>query len=65
MEIEPTRAEPGEVLAVRFPQDVDRGGAFVLEAQTAQGWDLRYFLVAGSVPVGAAEWWTPADTEGR
>lgn len=65
MEIEPTRAEPGEVLAVRFPQETDRGVAFVLEAETAEGWDLRYFLVAGSEAVGVAEWWTPADAKGR
>lgn len=65
MEVEPARAVPGEVLAMRFPQGTSRGVAFVLEEETAGGWSLRYFLVAGDESVGAAEWWTPTDADGR
>ena len=65
MEVEPERAAPGEILAVHFPQETERGIAFVLEEETADGWNLRYFLVAGDEAGGAADWWTPADAEGR
>lgn len=65
MEVEPARAEPGDILAVYFPQETERGVAFVLEEETAGGWDLRYILVAGDESSGAADWWTAADAEGR
>jgi hypothetical protein len=65
MELEPATPAPDEVLSVRFPQETQRGVAFVLEEDTASDWDLRYFLVAGSESEGAAEWWTPDEAEGR
>jgi hypothetical protein len=64
MEVEPERGTPGEILAVYFPEETERGVAFVLEEETASGWALRYFLVAGDEASGA-DWWTPADAEGR
>ena len=44
---EPATAAPGERIELYFPKETERGAGFVLEQETPQGWELRYYLFTG------------------
>ncbi len=59
-------ARPGEVIEVEWPEEDGRGLGYVLELQVGDGWDLRYFMVAGAgFDDEPGEWWAVDDAEGR
>ncbi|WP_159616569.1 hypothetical protein [Arthrobacter zhaoguopingii] len=68
LDISTSPANPGQTIRIRFPQETERGIAWVLEEQYGDIWHARYFL---SATTGAYEgsgsplWWSVDDGEGR
>lgn len=61
--LEPTAAAPGDLVAVRFPQETMRGVAFQLDRRTDDGWETVAWLTSdanGGEPSGVLV----ADAEG-
>jgi hypothetical protein len=67
-EISTSPANPGQTIEVRYPEETERGIAWVLEEKDGSIWHARYFL---SATTGAYEgsgspiWWAAGDGEGR
>jgi hypothetical protein len=60
MVVEPPRAEPGDVVALRFPDEMERGILFVLEGRTVDGWLPAFFLTSdGPGPEWELTWQPP------
>jgi hypothetical protein len=58
--VEPARAEPGDVVALGFPDEMIRGILFVMEGQTANGWLPAFFLTSdGPGPDWEMTWQPP------
>ena len=45
---EPTRPAAGDVVALTFPEETDRGIHFVLEEQVGETWNVVYHLLSGA-----------------
>ena len=60
MVVEPSRAEPGDVVALSFPDEMERGILFVLEGRTVDGWLPAFFLTSdGPGPEWELTWQPP------
>ena len=44
--VDPQVAEPGDIVALQFPQQTTRGILFVLEQRVGETWALRYYLTS-------------------
>jgi hypothetical protein len=56
MYIDPEEANPGDVIAIHFPDGEVRGLGFVLERR-GEGWEAAYVLHAGEGDTGPFQWW--------
>ncbi len=68
LDISTSPATPGETIRIRFPQETERGIAWVLEEQDGDIWHARYFLSATNRAYegsGSPIWWSVDDGEGR
>lgn len=61
--IEPSSAAPGDIVELRFPEETMRGVAFQLDAETADGWETRYWLTSDGN--GGPPSWVPVGTDGH
>ena len=62
--IEPARAAPGDVVALRFPEETTRGILFVLEQRVEGGWVALFYLRSNGP---GPEWemsWHPVGGQG-
>ncbi|WP_159801375.1 hypothetical protein [Arthrobacter zhaoguopingii] len=68
LDISTSPANPGRTIRIRFPQETERGIAWVLEEQYGDIWHARYFLSATTGAYGGSGsplWWSVDDGEGR
>lgn len=68
LEVSASPASPGETIEVRFPQETDRGIAWVLEEQDGNDWHVLYYLTAAinkNDSFGSPSWWSVDDNEGK
>lgn len=67
LEVSVSPARPGETIEVRFPQETDRGIAWVLEGQNDDDWSVLYYLGAAlenNNSFGSPSWRSADDNEG-
>lgn len=62
--IEPALANPGDVVALTFPEETTRGILFVLDQRVDDGWVTRFYLVSDGPGQGWQREWWPVDAEG-
>ncbi|GAA1134492.1 hypothetical protein [Arthrobacter flavus] len=68
LEISTSPTSPGETIEVRFPQETDRGIAWVLEEQSGNDWRVLYYLGAAldnNDSFSSPSWWSVDDNEGK
>lgn len=67
MTVAPTRAAPGQRVALRFKSQEVRGIAFSLSGWGDPGWSVAYYLTSdwGAPDSHTPEWWGIEDSEGR
>jgi hypothetical protein len=61
---DPAAAEPGEVVALRFPEETTRGILFVLERRVGDAWELWYYLTSDGPGPGWERTWQAAGAHG-
>lgn len=72
--VDPTAAEPGDVVALTFPEETGRGILFVLEERIGDTWAHRYNLTSDGtagdrrgawyLPTHNRTWWSPPSESG-
>ncbi len=62
--IEPNLMSPGEDVELHFPQETERGVAYVLEKRVRNDWQMRYFLTSRTADYAAsAPSWSAVDAD--
>lgn len=61
MTLEPSRAAPGALIAIRFPGGHDRGVLYAIDARFGEVWERRALLLSDAN--GGRPQWAPADGE--
>jgi hypothetical protein len=62
--VDPQKAEPGDIVALQFPQETTRGILFALEQRVGETWALRYFLTSDGPGPGWRLNWQLAGEQG-
>lgn len=68
LDVSGSPASPGETIEVGFPQETDRGIAWVLEEQSGDDWSVLYYLTAAidnNSSFGSPSWWSVDENEGK
>jgi hypothetical protein len=68
LEVSDSPASPGQTIQIQFPQETDRGIAWVLEEPHGNRWRAVYYLAAAinnNDSFSSPSWWSVDDSEGK
>jgi heat shock protein HslJ len=66
MKVSPATVQPGQQVALYFPERTMRGVGYVLERRVDDEWQLQFYLTSDGGSLGwTPDWWSVEDAEGR